>query len=71
MPRYAVDVKAFLNVTVNADTPAQARAIAENWVSWLSPTDEQLADYQTDHVGVAETGGFDIDDGTYVEVLDD
>lgn len=69
MPRYAVDVKVFINVLVEADTPEQARSRAEAWVDWISPTDEQLQDYLSDHpdAGIAEGGTLAIDGESDVE----
>jgi hypothetical protein len=73
MPTYSVDVKCFINIEVEAPTKKAARAAAEAWVEWLSPTDEQLEDYLEDHedAGITSPGGFDIDGVSEVEQLDE
>ncbi|EZP70534.1 MULTISPECIES: hypothetical protein [Sphingomonadales] len=44
MPRYSVDVKAFISVIVDADDATEARERADHFVEWLSPTIEQIDD---------------------------
>lgn len=57
---YIVDVKAFINVTVEAANEDEARARAEHFVGWLEPTDEFVADYNSDHAPiVSATLGID------------
>lgn len=68
MPKYSVDVKCFINVGVEAANEEEAREIAEGWVEWLSPTEEQLAGYVYDHdVIITEGGTLSIDGDSEVE----
>lgn len=69
MPLYTVDIKAFINVEVEAESADQAKAAAEAWIEWISPTDEQLADYLTDHenAGITDGGVLSIDGDSEVE----
>ncbi|RIA46184.1 hypothetical protein DFR49_0717 [Hephaestia caeni] len=72
MPEHAVDVKAFITVFVDADNAVQARKRAESFVQWLSPTIEQINDYNSDHDAVGtETGPFAIDGESAVEEIDE
>ena len=72
MPRYQVEVKAFISVVVDAENPARARERADRFVDWLSPTMEQIADYGTDHEPIGTgTGPFDIDGRSSVEEIDE
>ncbi|MGE4410445.1 MAG: hypothetical protein AB7D33_07740 [Sphingobium sp.] len=69
MPRYSVDVKAFISVIVDADDAAQARERADHFVEWLSPT---IDDYSADHDPIdTDTGPFDIDGESCVEAIGD
>lgn len=62
MPKYEVDVKVFISVVVDADNAAQARMRADRFVEWLSPTREQITDYNADHEPIdTDTGPFDVD----------
>lgn len=72
MPRYRVDVKAFISVVVEADDPALAQGRADRFVEWLSPTIEQIDDYCTDHAPIdTDTGPFDVDGESSVEEIDE
>lgn len=70
MPRHAVDVKAFISVFVDADDAVQARKRAEYFVEWLSPTIEQINDYNSDHDAIGtDTGPFTVDGESAVEEI--
>lgn len=72
MPRYSVDVKAFISVIVDADDAAQARERADHFVEWLSPTIEQIDDYSADHDPIdIDTAPFDIDGESCAEAIGD
>lgn len=72
MPRYSVDVKAFISVVVDANDAAQARERANHFVEWLSPTTTTIRDYNADHQPIdADTGPFDIDGESCVEEIDE
>lgn len=71
MPKFTVDVKAFINVTVEAPDAQLALGRAERFVEWLSPTVEQVADYLTDHPeGIVDGGSFGVDGDSDVEEAD-
>lgn len=68
MPRYHVDVKAFISVIVDAEDAAEARVRADHFVEWLSPTIEQIDDYSADHEPIdTDTGPFGVDGESSVE----
>ncbi|WP_048577606.1 MULTISPECIES: hypothetical protein [Sphingobium] len=72
MPRYQVDVKAFISVIVDAQDAAQAQGRADRFVEWLSPTIEQIDDYSSDHEPIdTDTGPFDVDGESSVEEIDE
>lgn len=72
MPRYAVDVKAFISVIVDADDAAQVRERADDFVEWLSPTTTTIRDYNADHEPIdPDTGPFGIDGESCVEGIGD
>jgi hypothetical protein len=72
MPRYQVDVKAFIAVVVDADDAAGARERADHFVEWLSPTIEQIGDYNADHAPIdTGTGMFGVDGESDVEEIDE
>ena len=56
MPQYEVDVKAFINVTVRADSPEDARIVADAFVEnglWASPEGVRSYNEGTDNpIGV-------------------
>ncbi|OHT21616.1 hypothetical protein [Edaphosphingomonas haloaromaticamans] len=71
MPRYEVEVKAFITVIVDADDAGEAREHADRFVEWLSPTIEQIDDYSADHEPIdTDTGPFGIDGESCVEETD-
>lgn len=71
MPRYQVDVKAFISVIVDAEDTAEARVRADRFVEWLSPTIEQIDDYSADHEPIdTDTGPFGVDGESSVEETD-
>lgn len=73
MPKFNVDVKAFISVEVEAANEYEAQGRAERFVEWLSPTTEQIVDYLEDHpegIGFS-TGSFDVDGESEVEPVDD
>lgn len=72
MPKYEVEVKVFISVIVDADNATQARMRADRFVDWLSPTTEQITDFNTDHEPIgANTGPFDIDGRSCVTEIDE
>ncbi|WP_140159572.1 hypothetical protein [Sphingobium sp. GW456-12-10-14-TSB1] len=71
MPRYEVEVKAFITVIVHADDAGEARERADRFVEWLSPAIEQIDDYCADHEPIdTDTGPFGIDGESCVEETD-
>jgi hypothetical protein len=68
MPKYSVDVKAFISVEVEAPDEATARAAADLFVENLSPTNHYIAGYsgQLKEFGepaiiTENTASFDVD----------
>ncbi|SFJ48645.1 hypothetical protein SAMN03159338_1529 [Sphingomonas sp. NFR04] len=74
MPRYNVDVKAFISVAVEAPDEASARAAADLFVENLSPTgsyirgySDQLKEFGEAALVLDSTGTFDVDGESEVE----
>lgn len=78
MPKFTVDVKAFISVHVEAPDRQAARAAADLFVENLSPTtpyiqgySDQLKEFGEAALILDETGGFDIDGDSYVDGVTD
>jgi len=70
VPLYSVDVKAFINLTVEAASPEEARRAADDYVETsLSPEPEEVAGYNSvlDEEGV---GGGRVVPGGYSWAVD-
>ena len=74
MPKFSVDVKAFISVQVEAPDRAAARAAADLFVENLSPTTHYIQGYsgQLKEFGelaliLEETGSFDVDGESVVD----
>lgn len=74
--RYTVDIKAFISVTVEADTPQAARMCADDFVHSLSPDPAFTDGYggkqrlQAKPASIVSAGEFDIDGRSDVEAAD-
>lgn len=68
MPQFDVDVKAFINIKIEADNETDAREKADNLVSGnFSPTEEQIKQLSRD-LGIRFTAtGFEVDGTSDVE----
>lgn len=72
MPKFRVDVKAFISVVVDAEDAAEAQGRADHFVEWLSPTIEQIDDNSDYHEPIdTDTGPFDVDGESCVEEIDE
>lgn len=72
MPKFSVDVKAFIAVSLEAPNAAEARKRAEHFVGWLDPTMEFILDYNADHEDEEiEGASIGIDGESDVELDDD
>ena len=78
MPKFTVDVKAFISVTVLADTEADARTAADAFAEGLSPTPDYIIGWNSglpeDAVGRVdpdETGEWAVDGESDVEEEED
>ena len=73
MPKFTVDVKAFINVAIEAESEAAARAAADNFVEAMSPGYQYIVGYnaggETDapRIDPDQTGGFSVDGQSEVE----
>lgn len=73
MPKFSVDVKAFIKVDVEAADAAAARTVAENFVEHLSPEAGYIGGYNeglsvaSETAKIADAGSFDIDGTSEVE----
>lgn len=71
MPKFNVDVKAFISVAIEADNEARARELADSFVESLSPSSDFICGYNGQQsegtIDPDETGGFDIDGVSEVE----
>lgn len=71
MPRFRVDVKAFLSVEVDAESTEQARERADAFVDHLSPTAQEQLDYGEEFgFAIDASGGFAVDGTSEVEEAD-
>lgn len=71
MKNYEVDVKAFINITVQADSKAEARKIADELVSGnFSPSPDLIEQLSKDLGFEIKTNGFDVDGTSDVELVD-
>lgn len=78
MKKYSVDVKAFINVTVEAESASHARALAEDYVERsLSPSGMETEGWNDAQAEegvkgrIATCGSWDIDGMSDVEKVDD
>lgn len=75
MPKYAVDIKAFINIEIEADNAADARAEAERLVESCEPDSNFIDGWnsvqrQNGGALILETGCFAIDGESEVDELD-
>lgn len=77
MPKYAVDVKAFISVQVVAPNEDAARKAAELFVDNLTPSTEYIKGYAAQQTEFGEpavihedTGCFDVDGDSEVDEID-
>lgn len=78
MPRYKVDVKAFINITVEAESKSEAARTANDYVQdGLTPDEfefegwNQSLKYNEETASIVSTTGFVVDGYPDVELADD
>lgn len=74
MPKFDVDIKAFLSVHVEADTQEAAEAEAKAFVEGLSPSEFYVQGWNVERCGgpqISCTGLFDCEDAPYTEEMAD
>jgi len=71
MPRYEIEVKAFITVIVHADDAGEARERADRFGEWLSAAIGEGVDNSADHEPIdTDTGPFGIDGESCVDETD-